>query len=239
MPQSMDSSKGVIIKLRRWIDFDNVRAVEEEIGKQLEGRERGPVILDASPLRDICSEGLRMILRLNDKAGELRIINAVPEMYELLDYVGFTERMTVEKGEDPVLWDDELEVKAVDENLHEVLDFIEENLEEAGCQMKELMQIRLAAEEIFINIAHYAYAPDTGRVNVTVEVEDEPRIARLIFKDSGVPYDPLAKEDPDVSLPAGERKIGGLGIFLVKKTMDEMRYVYRDGCNILILEKRI
>ncbi len=60
----------------------------------------------------------------------------------------------------------------------------------------------------------------------------------LILKDRGVPYDPLAKADPDVSLPADKRKIGGLGIFLVKKTMDSMSYVRKDGYNIVTMKKR-
>ena len=99
------------------------------------------------------------------------------------------------------------------------------------------MQVEIAVEEIFVNVAHYAYAPNTGSVTVGVKISDDPRFATITFKDGGKPYNPLAKPDPDVTLPADEREIGGLGIFMTKKVMDELSYEYTDGKNVLTLKK--
>ena len=131
----------------------------------------------------------------------------------------------------------ELEITASTDGLNTVIGFIDEQLEAAGCPMKTQMQIELAAEEIFVNIASYAYAPETGMAWIKIGVDGEPLTAEIIFADKGKQYDPLAKEDPDVTLPASARGIGGLGIFLTKKTMDEVTYEYRDGMNILTLKK--
>ena len=131
----------------------------------------------------------------------------------------------------------ELTAEAAVENLPQVLGFIEQCLEEADCPLKAQMQITVAAEEIFVNIAHYAYAPGTGEATVRVEIIDDPAAVSITFLDRGVPFDPLAKPDPDVTLSAEERGIGGLGIYMVKKSMDEVRYAYRDGQNVLTLVK--
>ena len=133
----------------------------------------------------------------------------------------------------------ELEVEAIAENLPGVQAFVEAQLESINCPMKAMMQISIAVEEIFINIASYAYAPQKGSATVRVEVSEAPIVVTITFLDHGVPYDPLAKEDPDVSLPASEREIGGLGIFMTKKSMDELSYEYRDGQNILTLKKNL
>ncbi len=130
---------------------------------------------------------------------------------------------------------DTLELEARKENLEQLLGFIETRLED--CPMKALMQINVAAEEVFVNIASYAYAPGTGSARVSVRLQDDPRAALITFEDSGVEFDPLAKADPNVSLPASERSIGGLGIFMTKKLMDEVKYLRRDGKNILTLRK--
>ena len=133
----------------------------------------------------------------------------------------------------------ELELEAAKENLDEVQLFVGERLEEADCPPKAQMQISVAVEEIFVNIASYAYAPDKGKATVRVEVSEDPVTVTVTFVDHGVPYDPLAKEDPDVTLPAEEREIGGLGIFMTKKMMDDVAYEYRDGQNILTLKKNL
>ena len=101
------------------------------------------------------------------------------------------------------------------------------------------MQIDVAVEEIFVNIASYAYAPGVGEAGIGIEIGGEPRCARIRFSDSGVPYDPLQRADPDITLPAEEREVGGLGIYMVKKTMDTVSYEHRDGQNLLAMEKRI
>jgi len=134
---------------------------------------------------------------------------------------------------------DELDIEAATEKLPQVAAFVESRLEAIACPMKAQRQIEVAVEEIFVNIARYAYAPGTGRVTVRVETAGEPASVSITFIDRGVPYDPLAKNDPDVSLPAGKREIGGLGIFMTKKLMDDVAYVYKDGRNILTLKKSL
>lgn len=131
----------------------------------------------------------------------------------------------------------ELKLDATLENIDAVTDFVNEALESADCSMKAQVQIDIAVDEIFSNIARYAYEGGTGKAYVSVDVRDGNAV--IVFKDSGVPYDPLAKEDPDITLSAEERKIGGLGIYMVKKSMDAMEYRYSDGQNILTLIKKI
>jgi anti-sigma regulatory factor (Ser/Thr protein kinase) len=132
-----------------------------------------------------------------------------------------------------------LDILAKTENLDTVMAFVDERLEKAECPMKIQMQIDIAVEEIFVNIASYAYSPGEGPATVRVNVDDEHKFVDITFIDNGVPYDPLAKEDPDIMLSGEERGIGGLGIFMVKNTMDEMEYEYRDGCNRLTLRKKL
>lgn len=141
---------------------------------------------------------------------------------------------------DTLLFDrNELDIEADLSNLQPVLDFVEKHISAAGCPVKAAMQITVAVEEIFVNIANYAYAPNKGRARVRVEISEEPITVTITFIDKGVPYDPLKRQDPDVTLPAVDREIGGLGVFLVKKTMDEVTYEYKDGQNILKLKKNL
>ena len=133
----------------------------------------------------------------------------------------------------------ELTIDATVDHIAAVTEFVNAQLEEYDCPMKAQMQIDLAIDELFSNIAYYAYAPETGPATVRVEVREGPLAVVITFIDHGKPFDPLAGEDPDVSLPLEERKEGGLGIFLVKKTMDDVSYEYRDGQNILRVRKNI
>ena len=133
----------------------------------------------------------------------------------------------------------ELTITATVENIETVTDFVNEQLEALDCPMKAQMQIDIAIDEIFGNIAHYAYNPEVGDATVRVEVTEDPIAVVITFIDKGVPYDPLAKTDPDTTLSAEEREIGGLGIFMVKKTMDDITYEYKDGQNILTIKKNI
>ena len=119
--------------------------------------------------------------------------------------------------------------------LNEVLLFTEEQLEQAGCPAKSVMQITVAIEEMFVNVAHYAYPGREGTVRYSIEPGDNSVTFRMA--DSGVPFDPLAKPDPDITLSVDERQIGGLGIFMMKKTMDEVSYAYENGENILTMTK--
>ena len=133
----------------------------------------------------------------------------------------------------------ELTVSATFENIEKVTQFVDAQLEELGCSMKAETQINIAIDELFSNIARYAYNPDVGSATVRVEVEKDPLAVIITFIDKGVPYDPLKKEDPNTNLPAEDREVGGLGIFIVKKTMDEVVYEYKDGKNILKIKKNI
>ncbi len=131
----------------------------------------------------------------------------------------------------------EVSVDAVVENLEFVTDFVNEQLEAYNCPMKAQMQIDIAIDELFSNIAHYAYDPDVGPATVRVEVLEDPLSVVITFIDHGVPYDPLSAADPDITLSAEERQIGGLGIYMVKKSMDAITYEYKDGQNILRIKK--
>lgn len=133
----------------------------------------------------------------------------------------------------------ELTIAATVENIETVTAFVDEQLEALDCPMKAQMQINIAIDELFGNIAHYAYHPDVGEATVRVEVVDNPLSVILSFIDGGIPYDPLTAADPDTTLSAEERAIGGLGIFMVKKNMDEIAYRYENGKNILSIRKKI
>jgi anti-sigma regulatory factor (Ser/Thr protein kinase) len=134
---------------------------------------------------------------------------------------------------------DVLKIEAALDNLDEVLAFVDQRLEENDCPMKVQTQIDIAVEEIFVNIASYAYSPEKGNAEIGVEVSDDPLEVTIRFADSGIPYDPLAKEDPNITRIKEGRKPGGLGIFMVKKTMDEMEYDYKNGHNIFTVSKMI
>ena len=133
----------------------------------------------------------------------------------------------------------ELDIPAQRENLSEVLKFIDVELEQLGCSMRLQTAIDVAVEEIFVNISSYAYDPEVGQATIRVEVSEDPLTIEIGFIDSGTPYDPLAKPDPNMKIPLRERKKGGLGIYMVKKSMDDISYEYKDGKNILTIKKMI
>ena len=118
-----------------------------------------------------------------------------------------------------------------------VTEFVETELEKLDCPMKSTIQINVAIDELLSNIIKYGYVKQPGPVTVSVIAKDDPHGVCIRFEDEGIPYNPLNKEDPDVSLSVEERGIGGLGIFLVKKTMDDIKYAYDNGKNILSITK--
>ena len=130
----------------------------------------------------------------------------------------------------------ELTLPAAVENIEKAVAFVNGQLEAAGCPPKTMIQIDVAIDELFGNIAHYAYGKDTGDATVRVEVTEEPAVI-ITFIDNGIPYNPLKKPDPDVTKDLEEREIGGLGIFMVKKSMDDITYEYKEGQNILRIKK--
>ena len=133
----------------------------------------------------------------------------------------------------------ELTIEATPENVDTVIEFVDAQLEEYGCGMKEQMALDVAIDELFANIAHYAYNPETGYATVQVDVLKDPLSVEVTFIDNGRQYDPLAKEDPDTTLSLEDREIGGMGILIVKKSMDAVSYEYKDGKNILTIKKNI
>ena len=133
----------------------------------------------------------------------------------------------------------EFVVEAAVENLPQVNAFVEEMVSPLMPSGKAQLQLELAVEEIFVNIANYAYGDGVGQAVIQARVLDSPKGIELVFKDGGVPYNPLERQAPDPNLPLEEREIGGWGIFLVKKNVDEVSYAYEAGKNILTIRKKI
>ena len=125
------------------------------------------------------------------------------------------------------------------EALSDVLGFVEETLEDIGCSMKIQMAVCVAIEEVFVNVAHYAYPDSEGNVTFSIGYDEDSKEVIFRMSDKGVPFDPLKKPDPDITLSAEERDIGGLGIFITKKTMESVTYVYENEENILTMTKKI
>ena len=125
------------------------------------------------------------------------------------------------------------------ESLPDVLGFVEETLEGFECPMKIQTAISVAIEEVFVNVAHYAYPESAGDMTLHIGLDKASRTVTFRMMDKGVPFDPLKKPDPDITLSAEEREIGGLGIFIAKKTMDWLDYSYENGENILTMMKKI
>lgn len=133
----------------------------------------------------------------------------------------------------------ELTVPAVSERLDEVLQFVDQELTYYHCSQAIRMKIAVAVEEIYVNIANYAYHPDLGEATIRCAVCEDPLRIIIEFLDGGKPYNPLEREDPDISLSAQDRPIGGLGVFVVKKMMDDVQYEYKNGKNILTIIKHL
>ena len=121
--------------------------------------------------------------------------------------------------------------------LDDALEFVEASLRETNCDAKSVMQIKLALEEVFVNVVHYGYrSAQNGTIEISMEIDTNCLLLRL--SDAGAPFNPLEHNDPDVSVSAQARNIGGLGIFLVKKLMDSVGYEYKDKHNVLTLVKK-
>ena len=135
----------------------------------------------------------------------------------------------------------EIEVAATIDNLAKVFEFLDDSFNGLDVKPQTKRQIKLCVEEIYTNIANYAYNPEIGPAKLTFAVDDEAKPARIIitFSDRGKPYDPLKRDDPDMELSLEETPIGGLGIYLVKETMDKVDYKLKDGKNVLIMEKEL
>ncbi len=133
----------------------------------------------------------------------------------------------------------ELIVEADTKNLEQVIDFINRELEFRQCSDKIKYEIDIAVEEIYVNIANYAYSPEIGDARIRCEIEEQPLQIVIQFLDNGIPYNPLQRTDPDINLCLEERQVGGLGIYLVKQSMTSVNYEYRGGKNILTIRKEL
>lgn len=133
----------------------------------------------------------------------------------------------------------EITIDAITNNVEKVVDFVNAELESIDCPIKAQMQIDVAIDEVFANIASYAYGDNTGVATISIDIDMAASLVTIKFVDSGIPYNPLEKDDPDVTLSADDREVGGLGIFLVKKTMDSVEYEYIDNKNVLTIKKNI
>ncbi|MBR5277932.1 MAG: SpoIIE family protein phosphatase [Clostridia bacterium] len=125
------------------------------------------------------------------------------------------------------------------EELPNVIAFVEQALENAQCPLKTQTALCVAIEELFVNVANYAYPECIGDMNLSVSFNESSRVVTFCMRDKGIPFNPLKKADPNITLPADEREIGGLGIFITKKTMDTVAYAYENDENVLIMTKKI
>lgn len=133
----------------------------------------------------------------------------------------------------------ELTVMAEAENIDKITSFVNKQIKRLGGTKRAMVQIEVALDELFANICNYAYDDGVGHVTVRVQDVPEQNSVCITLEDEGMPFDPLAREDPDVTLGLHERGVGGLGIYMVKKTMDDVRYEYRDGLNMLTVVKSL
>lgn len=134
----------------------------------------------------------------------------------------------------------EFVIKAELDNLELVNNYVNEKLVSAGFSEKQIMKVDIAVEEIFSNVVNYAYNPQIGEAEINCNIQIGEKTTVVIeFSDCGKPYNPLEKQDPDITLSAEERDIGGLGIFMAKKIMDSMEYRYEEGKNILVITKQV
>lgn len=132
-----------------------------------------------------------------------------------------------------------LTVEAIIGNIVDVTEFVNEQLRNMGCSRRALTQIDVALDELFSNVCRYAYPDDIGSVTIHVNELPEQNAVSITLEDAGMPFDPLSRKDPDITLGIHERGIGGLGIFMVKKTMNDVCYEYRDGLNVLTVTKTL
>lgn len=201
-----------------------------DISQELFGDDRLEKVLSTEEAKEMKPE---MLLR--KVAEELKLFAGEAEQADDITMLALYRTMK-EKNMETI--QKTLKVSAKIEEWNQVSDFLEMQLEELNCPFAEQAQILIAAEEIFVNIASYAYGDAEGEAEIKTEINAE-RCFKIEFQDSGIPYNPLQKEDPDITLSAEERKIGGLGIFMVKKTMDDVQYEYKEGKNCFIIFKNI
>lgn len=130
-----------------------------------------------------------------------------------------------------------ISLETTKENLEKLQNVIEKELEGESYDEKKLLKLQMAVEEVYVNISNYAFESDVGLVAVACEKRENPLRIWIEFRDGGIPFDPLQEPDVDATLGAEERNIGGLGIFLTKKMVDQISYQHLEGQNVLTMEK--
>ncbi len=234
--ENRDGQK-LTITLTGRLDTTTAPALEELVKARLDGIRE--LFFDMKGLEYLSSAGLRVLLlaqKVMNRQGNMAVCNVGETVMEVFHITGFDDILTILAPQEDA---EVFSIEAKTENLGQVLEFIRGQLEKQDCPVRILGQIEIAAEEIFVNISRYAYETGVGDAGIRVEVEQDPLRVAITFMDHGVPYDPLQKEDPDTALSAEDRQIGGLGIYMVKKSMDQVCYEYQDGKNILTIRKKI
>lgn len=130
-----------------------------------------------------------------------------------------------------------MEIPAIIENLDKGLDFIIEGIEKAKLDKKAIYQIKLACEEVIVNVINYAYPNSQGDIVLSYEIDEDNKEIIIVISDFGMPYNPLLNEDPDINLPMEEREIGGLGVYMVRNIMDRVEYAWEAEQNVLTMRK--
>ncbi len=125
------------------------------------------------------------------------------------------------------------------ELVEDMIDPIISSLREIGVEHKKIYQVNLALEEILVNIAKYAYPDDKGIIDISYEIGDDNKQLKVVIKDKGIEFNPLEKEDPDLEASVENRKIGGLGIYIVKNIMDDIKYHRSNNENVLEIIKKL
>ena len=242
----ISNGTALTVALEGRLDTSSSPRLNEELRSALEGVTS--LVLDLEGLEYISSAGLRVFLyahKVMKRQGKMTVIHVNDVIHKIFEVSGFIDVLTIENTasdgqEETVPGGKELTLEAKIGNNERFTDFVNAELEAMGCPMKAQMQIDTAIDEILTNVASYAYGDGTGSVSVRITLEENPRTAVIRFTDIGTPFNPLEKEAPDtISMSAEDRPVGGLGIFLVRKLMDDVAYEYRDGKNILIIKKRI
>ena len=242
----ISNGTALTVALEGRLDTSSSPRLNEELRSALEGVTS--LVLDLEGLEYISSAGLRVFLyahKVMKRQGKMTVIHVNDVIHKIFEVSGFIDVLTIENTtsdgqEETVPGGKELTLEAKIGNNERFTDFVNAELEAMGCPMKAQMQIDTAIDEILTNVASYAYGDGTGSVSVRITLEENPRTAVIRFADIGTPFNPLEKEAPDtISMSAEDRPVGGLGIFLVRKLMDDVAYEYRDGKNILIIKKRI
>lgn len=231
------NGQNLTLELAGRLDTTTAPQLEEVVRNQLDGIRE--LIIDMKELLYLSSAGLRVLLlaqKTMNRQGSMKICNVGETVMDVFHITGFDDILTIVSPQEDT---ETLIIEAKTDKLDQVLNFIRIKLEKQKCPVRILRQIEVAAEEIFVNIARYAYESGVGNAGIQVEVEQGPLRVAITFMDHGVPYDPLQNEDPDMALSAEERQIGGLGIYMVKKSMDDVCYEYQDGKNILTIRKNI